>query len=74
MWNLQQQKPCMLALQNNKNDLQDFDSLSDLSAGACSKIFEEGAKMCFVSAPWAQLFKESGVRKILQNYTQIYEI
>ena len=33
-----QQKPCRLAVQNDKNESQDFDSIPELPAGACAKM------------------------------------
>ena len=39
MQNLVQQRPYWLAVQNNKNDLRDFDEIPELLAGALAEIF-----------------------------------
>ena len=82
MQNLIQEKPCRPAAQNNENDLQDFDSISELPAVAHTETFW-GTRKCALGAfSLSQCRKPNYPRvpggmspgKILQNYTQIYAI
>ena len=42
-----QQRSYRLAVQNNENDMQDFDAISELSSEAYAEIFERGAEISF---------------------------
>ena len=82
MQNLSQHKPFKLAVQNNKNDLQNFDAVPELPTEAYTKIFLGECKMSFwrifaLCVPRQDYFRGCGTmlpENILQNYTQIYAI